>query len=589
MSSISRLLTTLVALGLLTFCGPLRFASGQDDVAAVQLVDSSAAVFLEVPHLEATWSRLQKSRLLTRLKAYPPIGRFLGGAGFQKWTQVEEHVRRTTGKALSEHLVGVFSESLVLAVYLPEGKAPQGVLIGKARDPIALKQALQAWGALEPQQVSRTKEHRGHSYVQRAKSADSKELVYYATFGKTIALSDQEALIQQVIEFHQEASRTSAAVAEGPRVLSDLTLYQGCRSRLPAESAAYLFLNPRMWDRVVDETVRKSADAEGVRVVLQNVTAFSASLRLDDEVVVDMAVDVNGKSLPEGWRKFISSTKEGGDWLQRIPAQSVIAVSSRLQVDPLVRGWLAVTPETKTDDFARGRNLLKSVLLGSDLFTTVGPRLLRDWTVSLNAVDGAASGQSPLDVVGRFWLEGAGESGGIPVERTIDNGLQFGMTALAAMISHQRSTTDDPVIVESESTDSGVTRILKGLHGWSPGYEISSQQLLVATSRQALLDSRGPRSENSNARLATARKRYFPVATQLVWLDAVRLRAALSGHGSWIAARIAPNSTGDRERLLKHLSKIEETSRLFDAAFLAAGFDEDRVRIVFGAALDRSE
>ena len=128
MSSIRCLLATILTLVLIEEFSPLRHAyadaeviASLNTVAPLSLVHESAAVCLEVPQFGATWSRFQRSRLAARLKQFPPVERFLGGAGFQKWTLVEEHVRRTTGNPLSEHLLGAFSESLVVAVYLPEG------------------------------------------------------------------------------------------------------------------------------------------------------------------------------------------------------------------------------------------------------------------------------------------------------------------------------------------------------------------------------------------------------------------------------------------------------------------------------------
>jgi hypothetical protein len=137
MSLIRCVLATLM-LVLMTEFEPNRRVIAEDDLDPLSLVGESAAVCLEVSRCEAVWKELQSSRMAARLKQFPPVERFLGGSGFQQWTLVEEHVRRTTGKSLSEHLLGAFSESLVVAVYLPDGKPPEGVVIGRARDTDAL-------------------------------------------------------------------------------------------------------------------------------------------------------------------------------------------------------------------------------------------------------------------------------------------------------------------------------------------------------------------------------------------------------------------------------------------------------------------
>ena len=596
MSSNRCVTVTMLTLVLMAESGPHRCALAADEVAPLRLVGESAAVCLEVPRIEATWSKLQSSRLAARLREFPPVERFLGGAGFQKWTLVEEHVRRTTKNSLSEHLLAAFSESLVVAVYLPEGKPPEGVVIARARDVTALQNALQAWATLDPQHDSQTKEHRGHTYVRRAKSAKANEVVFHTTFGRTIALSDHERLIHQVIEFHAAANRKAGpADADTPRVLHDLAPYQMNMSRLPVESTAFLFINTRQWDRVVREALHTSPDAARVQTVFQQVAAMSASLRLDDELVVTLVADTGGAPASAGWLRFVAGTNGGGDWGQQIPAEAIAAISSRLEFGALIRVWLTTSPDAKTDDFARGRNLLKSLLLGRDLFEDVLPQVLRDWTIALVPVDAAVADLSPVDLVGRFSLKGNEKTASHhpSLEKSLDQALQFGMTLFGAMLSHQRGASGmGPVLVESESSAAGTTRTLNGLRPWTPTYTLTPQQLTAATSRRALTGGQTLPHESTSARtsrLADCEKRYFRSTTQLVWVDSVRLRSVLEKRSDWIAGQLAPDSPEGRERVRKHLSHFESATKVFDAAFLAAKFEEDHVRIVFGAALDRSE
>ncbi len=91
------------------------------------------------------------------------------------------------------------------------------------------------------------------------------------------------------------------------------------------------------------------------------------------------------------------------------------------------------------------------------------------------------------------------------------------------------------------------------------------------------------------SRLAAHEQQFFHSTSQLVWIDLVQLRDVVTRRGDWIASHLAADSTNDRQRIQKHLARIEEIAKLFDAAFLAAKFDEQGVRVVFGAALDRLE
>jgi len=582
------LVTSFVVILMMNEC-----ACGNEEVAPLHLVDASAAVCLEIPRFEATWTKWQGSQLLVRLKEFPPVQRFLAGAGFQKWTLIDEYARQATGKTVTSHLVGVFSEAVVIAIYLPDGKPPQGVLIAQAREAESLKQALQAWAKLEPQHVSRALVHRGQPYVRRAKSADSTEVVYYTIFGRTIALSDQERLITQVIEFHEAARAKGTRDINASQVLGESTLFQTNRARLPANSAAFLFLNPRMWDPVIGNTLRQSPDAAWIRPIVQSLSAIAASLRLEDEVVVDLVAEVSQPAVPSDWKLLVSSTGSEIEWSTRIPASATAAISSRLDVTTLVHAWLDSTAANSPDDFLRGLNLLKSVLLGRDLFSDVVPLTLRDWTITLIATDDVSVGQSPVNLLGQFVLDGERTSAAVPIERSIDNGIQFAMTALGAMLSHQRGVNHDPlVMVETEVSRDSIMRSLVGIKTWSPAYRVSSSLLTVATSR-AMLSVVPDVSVNPNvrekSRLSDFERRYFHSASQLAWLDATRLRDLLGRHRDWIARHVDQDSTEGHDRALKHLSKVEEVIKIFDAAFIAAELKEDHAHFVFGAALDRTE
>ncbi|HEY4259336.1 MAG TPA: hypothetical protein VGM98_04225 [Schlesneria sp.] len=554
------------------------------EVAPIDLVSDAAAVCVEVQHPDAAFSKLQTSRLASRLKAFPPVRRFLDGGGFQKWTLLEEYVRRTTGKSLSEQLLAACSESLVLAIYLPEGKPPEGVVIAQAANAAALAEALRTWATLEPSQILKTKEFHGQTYVQRAKSANSGEIVYYVIFDRTIALSDHEHRIQQVIEFRAAGQQTGAA--QMMQSLSELPLYKANRSQLPQDAVAFLFLNVREWDRVIDEGLRQSRDAAWILQIVNRVTALSAAIQLDDAVVVDVAADTSGVDLPIAWRQFVNSTGGGDDWTKRISTNAVIAISSRMDVTPWVQLWLASAADAKSEEFARGRNVLRSVFQGRDPFTEILPRVLRDWTVSLIPAFEVSTDLSPVDLVGDFSI-GADPS----LSMNLDQAIQFGMTLLSAALSHQRKVSSGPVLVKAKPTQDGVERWISGIKNLSPASLATTERLVLASSHQAIA-TRGA-SEGADAiktsRLAAHEKQYFHGTSQLVWIDLVQLRNVVTKRGDWIASHLAADSTNDRQRIQTHLSRIEEIAKLFDAAFLAAKFDEQGVRVVFGAALDRIE
>ncbi|MFO1040574.1 MAG: hypothetical protein U0941_02260 [Planctomycetaceae bacterium] len=575
-----RRLIGTAAFFLIVLISSVTFGQPSEDVAPINLVTSQAAICLEIPQLEATWNQVRQSQLLTRLKQFPPIERLLNGPGLQKWKLVEEHVRAISGKSLSDQLLGIFSESMVVAIYVPEDRPPQGVLIAQARDAAILNRAIQTWNLLDAQQVSQTRTHHGRPYVRRAKSEKSNEVVYYTVIGRTIALSDQEQRIHEVIDTY------SQKVPEGRvALLRDSELYRANRARLPASAAAYAFVNTRQWDRVIGNAIEKSPDARWIQPLTRQVAAVAAALRLNEEVVVDLVTDVTGQPTPAPFKSFVEATGGGGIWSQRIAGNAIFAISSRMEIRPLIDGWIATSPDAKTDDFAKGRNIARSLFQGRDLFTEILPTALRDWTVTLLASDVGTSSNPPLNLIGRFSLSSRQQKSSA---EELDQALQFGMSLLAVSISSQRGPAGPSVFLQTRRTDSGTVSVIEGMQPWTHGYRLAAGQLTVSTAESLLKEEQADSVTKTGDRLAMNSQRYFSNASQLAWLDAVRLRQVISQRREWLADHLSNDSSG-RERLAKHLSNIDEVAKMFDAAFVAAGFHEDHIRISFGVSIDRNE
>ena len=560
------------------------------DVSPVSLIGESAAICLEVPNVEKTWSDFLKSPLASRLKKFPPAERLLSGPGFAKWTALQEYSRRVTGKTLSEQLIEAFAESIVVAIYLPEGKTPQGILIGKSRTEESLKQALQSWMTLDPNHVVQNREHHGQSYVRRAKSTSSSDVVYYATFGRTFVLSDHESLVQEAIDKRALAIRkvtASPVPTSTVRTLGDLELFRTNRERLPKDASAFLFVNVRAWERALENEIQKSPDAVFIRQALRSVSGLGLSLHLGNEAVFNLVTDVNSDARSTSWKHFVSGTKRDGEWARRIPSESVLSISGHLAMRPLIEAWLTIFAPSKSPDFVRTRSALNSALLGQDFFLDVLPGLLHDWTVTVCSVDDASKSLLPIEIQGQFAVPGESSSDH-KLSDSLDNALHFAMNLAALHYSVQAADPEKPLVSRTAPTSAGLVRSLVGFKGWSPSYLLGVEQLVVA-SNSATLSPAQNATQTPNARFVSLERRHFSNATQLIWLDALRLRNLINRHGAWLSAMLTPDSAGDRERVRTHLNGIHEVIKLFDTAFVAARFEEDHAHVVFGVSLDRND
>lgn len=565
------------------------------EVSPLDLVGESAALCLEVPRLAETWKRVESSRMAERVKAFPPFERFVRGPGFQQWTFIEKFVVQATGQPLSEQLLGLCSESLVVAVYLPEGEKPQGVAIARARDSASLSQAIGSWGKLEPQHVDKSRQHRGQTYIQRAKSSGSKEVLYYAVFDRTLVLSDQEVLVRQAIDFQQAAAARAESrepTVAAVRTLRESPLYRTARARLRDDSVAFLHVNARAWDKALREGAKNDPGAVPVLKVWQHVSALAVSLRFDEGVALDVVAELDRERLPSGWTPFVQSSQATTGWVDRIPGDALLAISGRVDVGPLVQMWLAAMPEAKSDDFARGRRVLRSLLAGRDLFDDVLPAVLSDVTIHASAQQDVAAGVAPFELLGslmwRSSVKAASSAEPPALMNSLDNALQFGLNVLAGYLAHELPESN--VIVGSETSGETTIRWLKGLAPWEPAYGLVAQRLIVASSRASLSRGLGLAASNvaepRSSRLAKHEPRFFPTMTQLVWLDSVQTREALTKHSDWIATALAQRSPESKPKIAARLSHFGEVLQLFDAAFLAGSLSDDHVRVVFGGALD---
>ena len=307
---------------------------GADGPRAVDLVAAEVALCLEVTGLDETWTRFEAGPCMERLRTFPPFQRLLESGGFQQWQAVEDHVARQTGTKLSSQLRALFGRSLVLAVYVPREGNPRGILVGEAIDEAAIQTALATWNKLEPNVVMTKKSHHGHGYLQRKKQAPSTESAFIAITGRQFAVSDNEPLIHDVIDrfvsLSSESSQSSAtdSLSASPRFVQN-------RRRLKSDGVAYLHLNARPWDRGLEESSQGSNDPINIAEVWKRVNSVSACLRLDQGIVCDAVVDLETSRLPEGWTKLVESAAGSSSWIHRIPAESLLAISGRIELAPV--------------------------------------------------------------------------------------------------------------------------------------------------------------------------------------------------------------------------------------------------------------
>ena len=572
-------LTQMLSLFLVVSVG-MTNSFGAEVPTAVDLVTADVAFCLEVTGLEETWTRFEAGPYMDRLRTFPPFQRLLESGSFHQWQAVEEHVARQTGTKLSSQLRALFGRSLVLAVYVPQTGNPRGILIGEAIDEAAVQTALATWSKLDPSAVLTRKLHHGHGYLQRKKQAPSTEIAFIAITDRWFAISDNEFLIQDVIDrfvsltSETSQSRTTDSLAASPRFIQN-------RRRLKTDVAAYLHINARPWDRGLEEASQSPNDPINIAEVWKRVNSVSACLRLDQGIVCDAVVDLETSPLPEEWKKLVATAAGSSSWVHRIPAESLLAISGRIELAPVLRHVFNQIPAKDQAELMKIRRIVQSQFGGKDLLDTILPTLARDFGGFITTRTDKQTNKVALDGALGFSLGSLSDQ---EMLNDLDHGLDSGLSLLAAYHSVEGNQI---VTVQREQTEAMQFRWLSATAPFPIAYGIKGSNLMIAGSKEQLKQAFQSLDQPVDpSRLTDHKGRFFSDANQLIWLDMACIRQTLEKSGPDIAQIFAPNSANEASRLAQRFEHARHYLQLVDSLFIAGRIESDHLRITFGGGLD---
>jgi len=575
----SWLLTRSLGL-LLSVLGTTAMVVADEALSTLDLVSEDAAFCLEVPHLSETWTMLESSPLMDRIRAIPAYQRMLESHGFQQWQAVEEHVSRQSGKKLSSQLRALFGKSLVVAIYVPSAGEPEGILIGEATDAVTVERALTTWNKLDPNEVISARTHHGVAYHQRKKHANANESIFVATLDRWFAASDHESLIQDVIDrFPRTTGVDARSTAAGS--LRQSPLFSQNRQRFKTDGAAYLHVNARPWDRGLEEASRDEHELINPAAVWKHVSAVSGCLQFDRGVVCEAIVELDTTRLPGGWSQFVATAATDPSWSRRVPPEAILAISGHLELTPVIRHLLSQVAPGDQTELVRNRRIVQSLLGGQELFDVVLPTLARNFCGCLVTRKDDQTKRVVLDGSLGFSLNTLNNS---KFSQDTVHGLETALNLLAAYFSAEGPNI---VTVQREQTGSALLRWLSESAPFPIAFGLKGQNLVVAGSQERLrksldsLDRPGPQT-----RLADYAKRYFPQANQLIWFDTAQTRQLLERSGPDIAHLFSHGSEDESSRLANRFEQVRPVLGLIDSLFIAGQVESDHIRVVFGGGLD---
>jgi hypothetical protein len=548
--------------------------------APLDLVSMEAAFCLEVPDLDRNWTTVESGQLWSRLRPFPAFQRLFETRGFQQWQAVEDHVARQTGQTLSSQLRALVGRSLVVAVYVPPQGNPQGILIGEAIDPSAIEMALLTWSKLEANQVASTKTHHGIRYQELKKHPRAAESIFVVTSGALFAISDHEALIQQVIDrFASDDEATASSFARDS--IAGTPAFVRNRQRLTTTGAAYVHLSARPWDRGMEESSRGDADAINVAKIWKHVAAVSASLQVDGGLVCDVIIALDSGHLPDGWSQFVAAAATNPLWTGRVPADAMLAISGHFDAGPLIRFLLGQVAPHDAAELAKNRRIAQSLLGGHDLFDVVFPALAHGFGGFVVARTDDNTQRATLDGALIFTMA---PTDATKLLQNVDHGLETGLRVLAAYFSAEGR---DLVTMQREQQGATLYRWLSTSARFPVAYGLKGDSLVIAGSRGRLNQTiTSLETSVENPRLIEHATRFFPRANQLVWLDIAQTRETLAKSGSDLAHLFVQDSTEESRRASKRLEQLRPALELMDSLFVAGKIEADHVHVIIGGGLD---
>ena len=551
-----------------------------EPISALDLISADAALCLEIPNLNETWTTLDGSPILERLTEFPPASRFLQGRSFDQWRQVDAYIRATANQSLSQRFRSVFGKSLVLAMYAtPDGNL-QGILVGEAADDDSIDAAYETWNQLEPRQVTTNKSHHGIRYHERKRRPDQVSSLYFARSRRWFALTDREVLIHDVLDrFVALTSSGDRPKPEGSILTSPSFLVN--RNRLKSNNAAYLHINGRAWDQILAGTAPSSSQLkpgeESTASIWKHVDSIGMSLRFDNGIVIDSSIQLDTNNPPKGWSKVVATASADSDHQKIIPPNALVAMTSHLEVKSFLPLIVNQFQSGNPPEFTKIRRVAKSLFGGQDLFDNVLPALARNCCGYVFVRPNERSKQLVVDGMIRAKLE-TDQNSNLLLD--ISQGLETTLTLLGAYFS---STSDNTTLVKHEHTGSGQLHWLTETAAYPFGFGVHDQTLIVAGSENILRKSFGPNPSDSHvSRLAEHSQRYFSSANQLFWFDTAEARRLSEQYGPDFTNLFDILSTND----VKGFTLLEPWLKVVDSLFVAGRIEPDHVRVTFGGGLD---
>lgn len=557
----------------------------------VRYVGRDAGLCIEVHRAADRRRQFAKSELVRRLHESPMFQLLRTSPPFRHLQKVQRDLTKLSGRPFGELFDGVFGQSVVLAVYPRAGGEPAGVFLTQADSEKTLRDAVNLWNKAEPKNDTKRREHGGITYYKRVvpdTDGREKKPLYYLVLNDVFVLSDNEAMIHNVIRLKQRSEESRSGNTTD--TLLALPQYKDALKSVRGKPLLTAYVNPRQWDSVLG-AAKPTAENLVPLTAWRSSRWIMATLRIDDGAVVDLVVQLDLKALPERIQRAVERTAAKPEFLDRVPATAIFTLAGRLDVHGIREIIASLSEENQPKPVRRFRKG-GLVLLGVDPMKEILPHLRDNYGFYIvgRAKNDAEPGRVPFDGLAAIGVEPAanGQNWREKLNSGLSNALQFVVT----MHNLQAAEKGKPLAKRRTTSKDDVSiHWIDSIAGYQPAVALAKRYLAAASSPGLIEDFVNGTKDTrlvADPAFQRWRDRYFPDGHQIAYVNAKRLRQHLREHAPTIVKLWVREKKLKPEVAQRKLQVGLETLGLLDAAFLSATSKSGQIRITVGCVAAKS-
>ncbi|WP_337173615.1 hypothetical protein [Paludisphaera sp.] len=551
--------------------------------ALLKLLPADAGAVLAADDLRGRWADVVGSDLAGRIQAMPAFRGWLESPGVRDFVRARDHVLGLLQTSHGEIRDEILGDAVVLAVLPSRGPAgvasqPRGLLALKARKPELLRRLMDQVNAAQKQngEVAEIVEAKrgdvGYS-TRRYPEGSGRPSEVYALFPDGVfALSNSEEAVLELIDRKSGAGRGPSFVeADG---------FSEVAAALSGRPLARAFISAEVLRRAVED-LPPPTDAGG------RVAAKAIRDRLGDLNQIGAALDFDGVKLqvrllqafkPDALKRpggvaftpvHPTGGRSGGPGprMMALPETAVAAASFRIDAPAVYRSFVALIPKEDRPRAAKLETIADALLLGRSLRGEILPALGPRAVIYLDAPAASAPspGNFPLPVVAAVEINQDGPAG--VAAEAIENALRATLAALA--LDQKRVPATAQV-----ATRDGVTA-LDVPYPFAFAIDRQGRRLAVGSSADSVAEYlHAGAKPNAGERFRAIQAAAYPDCDSFFAADLPALGALAERHKDRLAAAVARRDGRKPEDAARDLDRLLAAARLFDAAYLAARFDD---------------